>query len=441
MSQYDMRRIGDLATITSSKRIFLSDYVEKGVPFWRSKEVIEQFNGNEISNELFISFDKYLNIKNQFGVPAAGDILITSVGTIGIPYLVKDDDLFYFKDGNLTWIKGIKQDISPIYLFNWIASPLGKAVINNYLIGSSQKALTIESLKKIPIPLPPLPTQQKIAHILSAYDDLIENNLKRIKLLEEMAQITCEQWFVRMKFPGYETTPLDAETGLPVGWVHKAVGSLLKHEIGGGWGNDELSQEFSEPGFVIRGTDFDGLTKGDKSGIPFRFHKKSNLASRKLQHGDIIFEVSGGSHKAGVAKTVLFHEDLLKQLNKNVICASFCKLARPDNVISAYLLFHFFRFLRRIKATEVFEIRSASNIVNYNWTAFLKYQQIPIPTQDVLQKFYQLAAPIHKQLYQLGRQNQLLKEARDILLPRLMTGMIDVDHIELPKSEPATVAA
>lgn len=98
----------------------------------------------------------------------------------------------------------------------------------------------------------------------------------------------------------------------------------------------------------------------------------------------------------------------------------------------AYLLFYFFCFLRVIGATEVFEIRSASNIVNYNWTAFLKFQQMLLPSEGVLREFNQLAVPIHKQLYQLGKQNQLLKEARDILLPRLMTGMIDVDQIDLP---------
>ena len=73
-------------------------------------------------------------------------------------------------------------------------------------------------LHKIKTRVPHLPIQQKIARILSAYDDLIENNQKRIKLLEEMAQITYEQWFVRMQFPGHETTPIDAETGLPEGW-------------------------------------------------------------------------------------------------------------------------------------------------------------------------------------------------------------------------------
>jgi type I restriction enzyme S subunit len=113
---WDIKPICEIAKVTSSKRIFLSDYVETGIPFWRSKEVIEQYDGKNISTELFIAADKYEEIKNKFGVPQPGDILLTSVGTIGVPYLVKDDSPFYFKDGNLTWIKDISREIEPYYL-------------------------------------------------------------------------------------------------------------------------------------------------------------------------------------------------------------------------------------------------------------------------------------------------------------------------------------
>jgi len=84
---------------------------------------------------------------------------------------------------------------------------------------ANQMRIAIGEIKEFPINLPELDIQKKIAAILSAYDDLIENNLKRIKLLEEMAQIIYEEWFVRLKFPDHETTPTNSETGLPMGWV------------------------------------------------------------------------------------------------------------------------------------------------------------------------------------------------------------------------------
>jgi type I restriction enzyme S subunit len=427
---WEKKPIGEIAKVTSSKRIFLSDYVEEGIPFWRSKEVIEQFHGKKVSTELFITREKYNEIKNKFGVPQLGDILLTSVGTIGVPYLVSDKSPFYFKDGNLTWIKEIISEVEPYYIYLWLSSDIGQKEIQNHLIGSSQKALTIDSLKKIKIPLPSLPIQQKVAGILAAYDDLIENNLKRIKLLEEMAQSTYEEWFVRLRFPGHESTPINPETGLPVGWKSTNLGSCLSHEIGGGWGEDELSDEFSKRAYVIRGTDMDGLTSGSFSGLPLRFHKESNLSSRKLKHGDIIFEVSGGSQNEGVAKTSLITDSLLTLFDGDVMCASFCKLARPAEEIFSVFLFHFLRFLRKTKAAEVFEIRSASNIVNYNWTAFLKFQKVKTPPKELLELFDQKISTIHNQIYNIASQNQHLRQARDILLPRLMTGMIDVESYD-----------
>lgn len=279
--------------------------------------------------------------------------------------------------------------------------------------GSTVKGIRIETLKAIKIFLPETTTQHEIANILSANDDLIEHNLKQIRLLEEMAQITFNE-------------KLAKQEGLPKGWKEQNLGSLIKHEIGGGWGEENKTNEFSEPACVIRGTDINDILLGKLEDVPFRYHKKTNLASRKLQDGDIVFEVSGGSNFEGVAKTLLVTDDLLKQFDGDVMCASFCKLLRPATRELSNFIFLFLRFLRAVKGTEVFEIRSASNIVNYNWTAFLKFQKVKVPDNKTLEKFNELIDPIYKQIYNLGHQNRLLKEARDILLPRLMTGMIKV---------------
>ena len=144
-----------LATVTSSKRIFLSDYVDEGIPFYRSKEIIAKSNFESIEKPLYITEEKYTDIKEKFGVPKSGDLLITSVGTIGYIHLVNDDDGdFYFKDGNLIWIRNIINPELCYFLFFKFRTPEFREMLNSVAIGSSQKALTIETVKKIEIELP-----------------------------------------------------------------------------------------------------------------------------------------------------------------------------------------------------------------------------------------------------------------------------------------------
>lgn len=148
------KQLSEISTVTSSKRIFLSDYTENGIPFYRSKEIIQKFNFENIEKPLFISRERYNEIKEKFGSPQIGDFLITSVGTLGYVHLVNDtDEEFYFKDGNLIWIRNGESKLTH-YLFFKFRSCEFKTYLNSIAIGSSQKALTIEALKKTDICIP-----------------------------------------------------------------------------------------------------------------------------------------------------------------------------------------------------------------------------------------------------------------------------------------------
>lgn len=391
----------------------VSSYVNRGIPPRYSEDGILIINQKCIRDNR-ISLDEARYSSREKKIPAekmvqVGDILInsTGIGTLGRTAQVKTLKQETSVDTHVTIVR---PNDSENKWFLGYQLAFREPVLDGLGYGSTQQTeLSREDIAELEIPFPSPKSQDKIVSMLSAYDDLIENNLKRIKLLEEMAQISFNEWYARGKK-----------------WKEKNLGSLVGHEIGGGWGEENKSNEFSEAAYVIRGTDIDELPNGEIESVPFRFHKKSNLASRKLQDGDIVFEVSGGSTYEGVAKTLLITDELLKQFNGDVMCASFCKLLRPATRELSNFTFLFLRFLRAIGGTEVFEIRSASNIVNYNWTAFLKFQKVKVPDEKTLEQFNEIIDPIYKQIYNLGHQNRLLKEARDILLPRLMTGMIEV---------------
>ena len=190
-------KIKEICDVTSSKRIFADEYVCDGVPFYRSKEIIEKHNNKtDLSEKLFITNEKYKSIKTKFGVPKYGDILLTSVGTIGIPYFVKNE-VFYFKDGNLTWLRNFKSNIISKYLYYYINYKNTKSELVSRAIGSSQAALTIDILKKFKIIIPDMNVQNSIIKILDKYEQLIENNNRRIKLLEAMAEELYKEWITK----------------------------------------------------------------------------------------------------------------------------------------------------------------------------------------------------------------------------------------------------
>ena len=196
MGEWKEKQLCEIVDIGSSKRIFYKEYVPVGIPFYRSKEVIEKHNGKAISTELHISIEKYNDIKEKFGVPVEGDILLTFVGTLGIPYIVQKDEKFYFKDGNLTWFRNFNNSLLNQFLYYWLISPVGKGELDMVSIGSTQPALTIRGLKGITINTPPLPEQKAIASVLSSLDDKIDLLHRQNKTLEAMAETLFRQWFV-----------------------------------------------------------------------------------------------------------------------------------------------------------------------------------------------------------------------------------------------------
>lgn len=186
---WKIERLGNLFEITSSKRVFEEDYVNEGIPFYRSKEIIELSNNQEITTELFISNELYAKFKNKFGVPKENDILITSVGSIGNSYQVRKDDIFYFKDGNLTWIKSSSKKALSKYLIYWLKSDLGKNTLISSTIGTSQSALTIEKLRAIKILVPEVNILEKFEQKISSFDIKIQILNKQITNLTQQRDL------------------------------------------------------------------------------------------------------------------------------------------------------------------------------------------------------------------------------------------------------------
>ena len=158
--EWPLVKLGRIANVTSSKRILAQEYVPIGVPFYRTKEIVELSNGNRPSSEFFISRERFDSLRIKFGAPQKNDILLSAVGTIGKSWVVSDKRDFYFKDGNLLWIKGL-DGVEPHFLKYCLDSTIAENM-DQMVFGAAYKALTIVRLKEFLIPTPPIETQQAI---------------------------------------------------------------------------------------------------------------------------------------------------------------------------------------------------------------------------------------------------------------------------------------
>lgn len=380
-------KLGDYCSISSSKRIFARQYEDSGVPFYRSKEIIERREYKDISESLFISKELYNSFKEKFGVPVYGDILLTSVGTLGIPYYVKASDKFYFKDGNLTWMKSFVDELDSKYLYYWLSSSFGKASLLQRAIGSSQPALTIDILKKYRILLPSIVVQHRIASILSTYDSLIENNTKRIRLLEKMAENLYKEWFVRFRFPGHENVKM--VNGLPNGWKKGALSDVCEFKRGKNITSSEMK---------------DGTIPVISAGItPSGFHSHANV------YGISVTMSSSGANAGYIA------------VHYSDIWAADCSYIEEASTPYIYYVYELLNNIRSI--INNFQRGAAQPHV---YPRDINRIKMIIPSEDIRKKTNEKIGVIHCQINNLQRQNSLLARQRDLLLPRLMSGKLEV---------------
>ena len=190
---WEVKKMGEVCNVTSSKRIFASEYCCNGVPFYRGKEITEKSKGQEISVELYISTERYEEIKKEFGIPIKGDVLITAVGTIGNIWVVNDEEPFYFKDGNIIWLKDIK-GINSVY-FKTILSILIAAYKQQMAQGCAYNALTIVNLKKMFFALPPIDLQNLFASKIEAIEHQKELTKQSIKEVETLFNSRMDYYF------------------------------------------------------------------------------------------------------------------------------------------------------------------------------------------------------------------------------------------------------
>jgi type I restriction enzyme S subunit len=283
-------------------------------------------------------------------------------------------------------------------------------IAQNTLIGSTVDRIPIAKFPDFPITVPPLPTQRKIAVILSAYDDLIENNLRRIKILEEMAQNLYREWFVKFRFPGHQHARfIDSPLGrIPEGWEVRNLLSVADITYGFAF----QSKQFNSDGNgkpVVRIRDV-------MAGTSDTFSPEEAGKKYLIENGDILVGMDGDFHMG-------FWVGGQAYLVQRV--ARF----RPKGEIGRYHL-----FLTLQEPIQHFNVTITGTTVAHLGDKHIKTIEIKWPQGQLINRFNSLLEPMLAEILNLRIKNVTLRRTRDLLLPKLISGEVDVSELDIAVS-------
>ena len=432
------KKLGDIAEFINGGAWNQTEYADAGIPVVRVSDIHD--------STVSLSGCKYLP-QSAYAKYAKhelreGDLVICTVGShptqpnsvVGRPGIMSKSCEGALLNQNAVCVRPLNESLDKTWLGYFARSRVMKDYIIAHARGSAnQVRVAIGSLKDMDVLLPSIEEQKKVADVLVAYDRLIENNTRRIKILEEMAQAIYREWFVNFRFPRHEKVKMvDSPLGpIPEGWEVKAIGDILEHSIGGGWGKEGPDDKHVMPANVIRGTDIPGAKVGKIDGVPFRYHTASNLKNRRLRPGDLIFEVSGGSKDQPVGRALLVNEKLLNALDNDVICASFCKLVRPSlGSISSYQVYLHLEEIYSDRRIMQYQTQS-TGISNLKFSVFSERESLLVPTPDVRKAFDLQMKAFFDQIANLGERNRNLRLTCDLLLPKLISSELDISVLDI----------
>ena len=408
MSGWQDLNIGSICIKIIDYRGKTPEKVLSGTKLITSK-VIKNSRILDNANFEYIRDDKYEEVMRR-GKPEFQDILFTTEAPLGEVALIKSDEKIAIAQ-RIILLRADQDKVIPDFLFYSLRGPIGYNRVQQKGTGTTVLGIKNPELKKVILPIPPLPTQQKIAKILSNYDDLIENNLKRIKLLEESARLTYEEWFLHFRIDG-KKLDIDAESGLPFGWKRKSItsiGDVNKYSISVKTAPKKIKY------IDISATETGVYRKPDY----LEFKDAPSRARRKLNYGDTIFSTVRPNRK--IYALVLEDDPTL------IASTGFAVITPKDPLHFPYI---YLSLSAQCFIDSAVAVAGGAAYPAINQSSFERLE-VTVPSENILNKFCDSASFYLKTKNVLLNQNQLLIKARDILLPRLMTGMIDTDDMDV----------
>jgi len=362
----------------------------------------------------YISLDEFRSKYSHFSVEDDDIVVASSGNTYGKVGRINSRHLPIMM--NTSVIRFHPRDpeiVHPGFLYAFIRSPLFRDQIETYVIGSAQPNFGPYHLKRMSIPVPPFRIQRRVADIIGAYDGLIEANIRRIEILEEMAQMIYREWFVNFRFPGHEKVKMvTSEMGdIPDGWRSRRVSEAVEIDP-----TTEVPREGLKP-FVPMGS------LSANSMLITEIELREGNSGSKFRNGDTLFAritpclengKTGFVQFLSAPEAVAFGSTEFMVLRSMSVCPEYVYLmARSDE----------------FRNNAIKSMSGATGRQRVQPGCFEKFR-ITQPPESVLQSFRSLVGPMFRMIHVLNVKNEILRKTRDLLLPKLVSGEISVEEIE-----------
>lgn len=394
-------------------------FVSEGVPVIRGNNLRDDLTSFVPHGFAFVSEERAKEYRPQHVKP--GDLVFTCWGTLGQVGLIPQNGpyLEYIISNKQLKLRPNRRIADPRFLFYYFASPQMVRHIRGIAVGAAVPGINLGILKSLQVALPPMPNQERIVSVLATYDELIENNRRRIKILEEMARAIYREWFVYFRFPGRKkvkmvTSPLGS---IPEGWARIRLGQVADVNA--------LSIERGEEPDQIAYVDISSVSIGSIQKVErMEFNEAPGRARRIARHGDIIWSMVRPNRRS--YSLILDPEPGL------IVSTGFA-------VISARKAP--FTYLYHALTTDAFVSYLANRATGAAYPAVkaadFEQAEVLYPSKPLLERFHETLEPFALLREALARKNSVLSRTRDLLLPKLISGEVDVSELDIKTGDVA----
>lgn len=354
--------------VTSSKRVHKKDWLTNGIPFYRTRELVKLSENGYVNNELFISEELYNSFVDEYGIPQTGDLLISGVGTIGIPYVIKEKQKFYFKDGNIIWFKN-RGIFNSEYVYFLYKSAFVSEQIHQMSSGTTVDTYTIVNANSTIVPLPPLPEQQRIV-------DRIESLFAKLDEAKQKAQDALDSFETRKAailqkaFTGELTARWRKEHGVGMeSWENLTLNDVAEYKKG------PFGSSITKSMFVPKGSN------------TYKVYEQGNAIRKTVEYGYYYiskqkylelktFSVSGGDIIISCAGTIGEVFKLPNNCEPGIINQALMRVRLFSNIEEQFFIYYFGEILKG----DVIDKANGTAIKNIPPFKIMKAMKIALPS-------------------------------------------------------------